>query len=516
VRRHRAHLETIGATLIGADSGPSIPADRTGWRIAHLSRRPSPAALIAEALRDMAIEAFENGYDRRALLTGRRLLSLATIATTAGDQVALNVYADAIYLFVNRTTYHTDSPAVAARGAVVIAGLIRESDDLRRALPAGRVDGDSPSEKLRYLPWQAQDAEFELAEQAWQSELRAVGWLFDSRTAKPVADADARLPETIRDLALGELVDHPWAADAVYPMALLLTLWADAVAARTSGDEAPAQSLAASLDDLYTAREEDKPYLLEEDDESASLQPGDEADGAPGSRLVDPRLRTLVEAMTVWATTPAITTAEMPASADGSRHLLSVLSQAAGQLPNWRYHGVIDAAGDHLVLVEYPDGQRTLLRDREAGARGVFTWGYSGGGPYAFARTLARHAAGPLLRCPDCLGTSPVTGEFVTCVSCRNSGRRRGEGALVMLRVTRLISSLPAPDSATARPAVTWTRTRAEILQTATGPNGANHRRKPTRRGPRTLRFGPSGHDGGRRTPGPGVEDIEAPEPGLS
>ena len=382
------------------------------------------------------------------------------------------------------------------------------------------MEAENPTETLRFLPWQASGSEFELAAQAWQSVLRAAGWLPESRTARPVTDTGARLPEPIRELALEELAHQPHARDAAYTTALLLTLWADAVAARTSGDQAPAHQLAAALDDLYQARDEDEPFLLEETDsveESVQQQLDDDADEAPRSRLVLPHLRNLVAAVTAWATTTDLTEAVLPSSEDGSRHLLSVLDQAAGQpqLPNWRYHGVIDAKDEHLVLIEYPDGQTALLRDEEAGARGAFNWGYSGEGPYAFARTLARHAAGPLLRCPDCLGTSPVTNTFVTCASYRNSGQRRGEDALVMLLVTRLISSLPEPAAATARPAVAWTRTRAEILQTATGgPNGANHRRKPTRRRPRLLRFGPSGPDGGLRTPGPGGEDVDASQPG--
>ncbi|GAA2678533.1 hypothetical protein Apa02nite_024140 [Actinoplanes palleronii] len=467
------HLETIGVKLIGADSGPSIPADRTGWRVAHLSRRPSPAALIAEALRDLGIAAFRNGYDRRALLTGRRLLSLATAAANADDQVALSVYTDALYLFVNRSTYHTSSPAVAARGAVVIAGLLRESDDLRRALPVRAVEAENPTDRLRYLPWQASGSEFELAAQAWQSVLRAAGWLSESRTARPVTDTVTRLPEPIRELALDELAHQPRATDAAYTTALLLTLWADALAARLNGDQTPSRHLAATLDDLYTACDEDEPYLLEEDEsvEVPVEQRHDDADEAPRSRLVLSYPRTLVEVMTAWAITTDLTEAVMPSSEDGSRHLLSVLDQAAGQLrlPNWRYHGVIDSEGEHLVVIEYPDGQTALLRDEEAGARGAFAWGYGGEGPYAFARTLARHAAGPLLRCPDCLGTSPITNTVVTCASCRNSGQRHGGDVLVMLLVKRLISSLPEPATATARPAIAWSRTRTEILKIVTG-----------------------------------------------
>jgi hypothetical protein len=460
------HLETVGATLIGADAGPSIPTDRTGWRVAHLSRRPSPAQLIAEALRDLAISAFDNGYDRRALLTGRRLLGLATAAATAGDQVALNVYADALYLFVNRTTYHTDSPVVAARGAAVIAGLIRESDDLRRALPAPPWETDSPASHLQTLPWQARHWEFELATAAWRSELRAAGWLSEARTRTRTTAPGGRLPDVVRELALEELASHPWGADALYPTALLLTLWADAMAARATGDEEPAEKLATYVNDRYAAH--DDPYVLDEDDQELE----EDADEVPRRRPVDPRLRTLTDAITAWAAMPSTTeAAAVPSSEGGTRHVLSLLSQAIDDpgLPNWRYHGVIDAEGNHLVIVEYPGGKTTLLRDEEAGARGLFSWGYSGTGPHTFAHALAQHVASPFLRCADCLGTSPIVNRLITCASCSNSGQRPGRAALETLLVGRLISSLPNPGTDPALPSIVWTMTRTEVLRTIVG-----------------------------------------------
>ena len=241
------HLETAAAKLISTGTAPQTPTDRTGWRIAHLARRPSPASTIAATLRDLAVEAFKAGYDRRALLTGRRLLALATAAATAGDHVATLAYTEAIYTFINRTTRHSRSAAVAERGALIIAGLIRESDDLRRALPEQEGDPDGAASLLRTLPWQADGFEFILAAEAWQSELRAAGWLPEARTRQPDRITAGRLPTYLRDKAIEKLGSHLAVSDPTYPTALLLTLWADAVQARAGGDSTPANELAEYL-----------------------------------------------------------------------------------------------------------------------------------------------------------------------------------------------------------------------------------------------------------------------------
>ena len=119
-------------------------------------------------------------------------------------------------------------------------------------------------------------------------------------------------------------------------------------------------------------------------------------------RHIDLHLLRIIEAITTWATTPDRTPApEVPSSNGGSRHVLSLIHQQIGEpeFPNWTYHGVIDAEDSSLVIVAYNDDGTALLRDQEAGARGLFTWGYAGRGPSTLAASLATHAAGPLLRC---------------------------------------------------------------------------------------------------------------------
>ncbi|MET8530308.1 hypothetical protein [Micromonospora sp. NPDC005172] len=494
------HLETVAAKLIGTAAAPPTPRDRTRWRIAHLSRRPSPASMIAATLQDLAIGAFEAGYDRRALLTSRRLLSLATTSAIAGDHMSTRSYTEAIYRFINRTTYHTGSTAVAERGALIIAGLIRESDDLRRALPADEADPDDPVSLLRALPWQASGFEFVLAAAAWQSELRAVGWLRDARPRLPDPTADERLPSAIREEAFKELNLQLGGADPIYPAFLLLTLWADAVAARLRGDNQPASKLASYLG-AYLAD-----HLAELDDhhqgdwsEPDEPLPNDERenlDDVPGPQFDSPQLWRIANTITVWAQQPETKAAPViPAAKEGARHLLSLLAEAARTpgFQDWTYHGVTDAEDSSVVVIRYPDGERILLRDEEAGGRGLFSWGYSGDGPHTLAEALARHAAGSLLRCTDCFGASSIARSLIVCAACANSGHRPGIANFTMLLVSRVISSLPREAHTPSAPSnVLWTLTRAELIRSTTG--------RDPRRTPRA-----------RRTPDDAPEPSPAP-----
>lgn len=465
------HLETVAAKLVGTDAAPSTPLDRTSWRIAHLSRRPSPASMIAVTLRDLAIDAFDAGYDRRALLTGRRLLSLATASAIAGDDVATRSYTDAVYMFINRTTRHGHSTAVVERGAVIVAGLIRESDDLRRALPADEADPDGPSSMLSALPWQAGGFESVLAAAAWQSELRAAGWLSDAHTRRSDRIAAGRLASTIRDKAFEELDRQLKMSDPSYPTALLLTLWADAVVAQTGGDNEPARKLVAYLADRLAELDDHDQDEWSEPDEPLPDDELESLDDVPRPQSSS-HLRRIVDAIIVWAQPETEAVPVLPAADEGARHLLGLLTEAARTpgFRDWTYHGVSDGEGSSLVVVQYADGERILLRDREAGARGLFTWGYSGGGPHTLAEALATHAAGSLLRCTDCFGASPITHRLIVCTACANSGHRPGIADFAMLLVGRVISSLPQrADTSSAPPNVLWTITRAELIRSATG-----------------------------------------------
>ena len=77
-------LEEIGVALL-TDSDPQVsrPPDRTGWRDAQSPDDEDPSAAFGKALADLMVAAFEGGFDRRALITGRRLLAAITMAATS-------------------------------------------------------------------------------------------------------------------------------------------------------------------------------------------------------------------------------------------------------------------------------------------------------------------------------------------------------------------------------------------------------------------------------------------------
>ncbi len=74
-------------------SGPEVPADRTGWRNPTAGDDIGLAAGTATALATLTVLAFEAGFDRRALLTGRRILAAATSSAQAGDLQGLRASA---------------------------------------------------------------------------------------------------------------------------------------------------------------------------------------------------------------------------------------------------------------------------------------------------------------------------------------------------------------------------------------------------------------------------------------
>ncbi|MEU4693718.1 hypothetical protein [Actinoplanes sp. NPDC023714] len=407
-------LETVAARLIGADVLPPRPIDRTGWRRGHFERRPHPASVLAEVMSDLAMAAFESGYDRRALLTGRRLISLATAAAQAGDKASVVAYVDAVYRFVNRKIYHSSSRVVAARGAVVVAGLIEESEELRRVLPWKPDERDSARDTLGVIAWQPSGHERELA---------AAAWLVEARAAH-------RMSPELRSAAVEELRPYSLGAGTL-SATILLTLWADSVQAHRDGDEKPALELAAFL-------------------KSAGKQRG---------RLGD--------AAAAWASVPA-SKAVLRASRDGTLNLGRVINAERKRpgFADWTYHGVTDADDSSFVIVTYDNGEKLLLRDREAGARGVFTWGYEGNGPDALAEELAAHLVGRRhLLCADCFGAAAALSDLITCMACRSSGRRRGATAFTATLAERVVTRLPRSQERPVAPEVLWSRTRVEILQ---------------------------------------------------
>ncbi len=118
-----------------------------------------------------------------------------------------------------------------------------------------------------------------------------------------------------------------------------------------------------------------------------------------------------------------------------------------------RAHGVI-------VLVREPDGSQRLLRDAEGRARGVFEWGYGGGGPHDLAPVLLDDALEELTRCPSCHGAS--FGEYGDPSYCRfcHGSRRRPE----MHRLSLALVDEKVAGWRRERRGVNWQISRSELL----------------------------------------------------
>lgn len=178
--------ETLENVAVGlrADSQPRIdrPLDRTGWRIAHDRDERGPEAATAEILGKLMSAAFNAGFDRHALLTGRRLLAVITGAAEAGDLSAVDAYGQALEKATRAMTRHYPDHRLAAhqhRGSLLLAGLIAELDPLF-ATCSGLRNGPGLGERINQvaetLAWSTSGNPYPLAAAAWQARLTAAGW----------------------------------------------------------------------------------------------------------------------------------------------------------------------------------------------------------------------------------------------------------------------------------------------------------------------------------------------------
>lgn len=141
---------------------------------------------------------------------------------------------------------------------------------------------------------------------------------------------------------------------------------------------------------------------------------------------------------------------------------------AASDIIERRYHGLPERDGSYLVVVEEPDGSRRLLRDSEAGARGLFAWGYGGTGPHTLPDVLTDDILADLNRCPHCFGAIKCAAGLIRCRTCHNTGLRVERRHIASALVRRVISSLPEHPAATpAIPEAEWSLTRSALLAEA-------------------------------------------------
>jgi hypothetical protein len=156
-----------------------VPADRTGWRDPASAEDTGLAVGTAMALAALMTLAFEAGFDRRALLTGRRILAAATSSAQAHDLLGLQACVRAVNKVTADAFLHGHASRTQAgqhRQVTVLAGLLAESDQL---LACGQDPElrDAVEDITNYLVWRAPGgSETTLAASRWQAQLLAAGW----------------------------------------------------------------------------------------------------------------------------------------------------------------------------------------------------------------------------------------------------------------------------------------------------------------------------------------------------
>ncbi|MET8352670.1 hypothetical protein [Micromonospora sp. NPDC005206] len=489
-------LELIASRLNEEVSPASpLPPDRTGWRTTHTPDPTGPAVAAAETMAELAAAAFHAGFDRRALLAGRRLLSAATMAATAGDGRAVQVYTQALDRVARQLSrgHRNDTDANRHRSSLVLAGLIAEFDPLLSATPSGQQADEAINELVDWLPWRTNGNPYPLVAAAWQARLIAAGWLVhnpERRRRQPAPAGQPQiLPHALVTKAEEELQLHLHVDDPIYPAVYLFTLWAHAIAAVREGDRGTAQHLHEYLTRVLDEHDTDE----QQDDgarwpatEQGNQEAKDEHDEVPRARRMHPQLRRLITEAINWSASARTGRREVVLARRRARGLHDSLREllAGPGFIDWRYHGLPERDGSYIVVVEEPDGSRRLLRDSEAGARGLFAWGYGGTGPHTLADVLTDDILADLNRCPDCFGAIKCAAGLVRCRTCHNTGLRVERGHIASALVSRVISLLPEhPAAAPTIPEAEWSLTRSVLLAEACRTQTGGHSdREPTGR----------------------------------
>lgn len=377
-------------------------------------------SLVAELLGHAMYSAYRAGFDRRALTTGRRLIEAAADAVERGEYSAADSYLDVLRERLPTMGYLHSAASTVAHGhrdAVVLAGLIAHTGPLLAASVQNEAY-DLASEFVDTIALSASHHEDLLEERGWRARLAATDWPTEPLPEVVVAAAENRLTRRQDPIHLSAI--------------LVLVLWANAV--RTGGRD--------RLRDVVSAT------LVEYLDLTASFE--------------HPTLATfgrLCQAAVDWADGRG--EARLPATDQPSAPTFTVVDR--------RYHG-LTVEGETAVLVVESDGSHRLLRAEDGRTSQVFTWGYTGGGPHAFARALVDDGMRDALRCPYCLGAAPAAGGLVTCAGCDDTGRRADPSTAVSLIVNQIVQHLPGlPGTEPAWPHVEWTVSHEQLLAHVTG-----------------------------------------------
>ena len=439
--------------------GTEVPTDRTGWRDPTSAEDTGLAASTATALATLMTLAFDAGFDRRALLTGRRILAAAAGTAQAHDLLGLQAYARAVNRVTADAFLHGSTSLTQAgrhRQVIVLSGLLAESDQLLAFRQHSELR-DAVEDITNYLIWRAPgDSETTLAAACWQAQLLAAGWLVppfgqlwspgvSKPTEAPVLPAS--LIEEAQEVISRELGDE----DPAWAAASAIALWVHAAGSMREDGGREARRIAAFLTEQvrdHDSRHAELPYR----------EPPPGQDPAPGVHPLPGQLRRLIAAAITWCQNadPSSPLSIPPVQRPKSVAVFARDLSGRRDFTDWTYRGVLTDDDEAFVVVEEPDGSQRLLRDAEARARGMFAWGYGGTGPHILAEVLVVDTLAGDARCPACMGAAPCGAGVARCRSCGDTGRRGGTEQAAETLVRTLISQIPQD--------CCWVLTRRAIL----------------------------------------------------
>jgi hypothetical protein len=400
-------LEEIGSLLRNETARHvEYPQTRTSWRdYVDFRPRGSPTTTTLTAQADLAAMAFQSGFDRRALLTGRRILAAATTSARAGDLPGLKVAAASLERVTSREVLRIAlTEAGERRQAGLLVGLLAESDQL---LACAEEPGcqDSIDKIIQSLVATAQ-AETRPRATFWQSQVFALGWpvpvqdsLREFTSREPIVVHP--LPERVVAIAKEAIT---WSSDPGTTATAVTAVWVHAACNLRAEDGREAQQIAAFLTDQTR---KDRGRLFGPSQLSPEYyQPG-----------------RLIMAAIGWCESSDLTTPlDVPPSFQPESLAEMALRIAENSDPPRQIYRGCFIDGAEAVIIDEPDGSQRLLRDAELRARGTFTWGYRGRGPSDLAEALITDILDPHTRCPACLGAVLCGADMVHCATCDNIG----------------------------------------------------------------------------------------------
>ena len=480
--RVEAAIEDLVSRLVRTertDAGRQPPSDPIGWRVPEDTIRPKAAEAATEIVRELAIEAWRAGFDRRALLTIRRLIALFTTVAARGDATRAEEIAQNLRMAVIRTAqWSGDTIAERWRSRQLVLALAPEISVLGRAVAELKDDATWATvfAVLDTIGWSPLGSASEGAAEVYLHFLAGLGappdepyfgrpWEVVSWGWHPCSSA-SQLPEQVMDQLFEELHLSGTLEQPRLALLSILALWRNAILAGTSDRIASFHNLLQESI-LDHGRRDFEPDGLWD-----PAEPGRERPPRFDQPLVHWRVFDVALAASEWCSRPesdrGAAEATLPPVLTPDGDLLEMVQRdGARSLVDERDYWGVEYNDDELVLVQEAARSRRLLRDSECRARSRINWGYGGSGPHEMAALLVADALGSLAYCPSCFGTIGVSASLVRCPLCENGVREvvwemQASCNWLTSRLSQSPGHLPPSDN--APPGAQWRLRRTDLL----------------------------------------------------